>query len=143
MMPARLVRTALPLLTLAVLAPAAHASAVWAGADLNTTGYGVRAGVALLPVPFVGTLGVEGGAERAFNTDTTAFTAALTLRDLNLPLTRVDAFASVGAEFTDATRLYAEAGLRGPLLGPAGWRAHVRARQDGAFSGGLGVELRF
>jgi len=55
----------------------------------------------------------------------------------------VDAFASVGAEFTDATRLYAEAGLRGPLLGPAGWRAHVRARQDGAFSGGLGVELRF
>ncbi|WP_407570511.1 hypothetical protein [Deinococcus altitudinis] len=137
-----------PLLTLVALATAASAttagaSAVWAGADLRTTGYGVRAGVALLPIPFVGSLGVEAGAERGYNTDTTAFSAALTLRDLNLPLTPVDAFATVGAEFTDATRFYAEAGLRGPLFGPAGWRAHVRARQDGAFSGGVGIELRF
>ena len=85
---------------------------------------------------------MEAGAERAYNTDTTAFTAALTLRDLNLPLTPVDAFATVGAEFQGAARFYAEAGLRGPLLGPAGWRAHVRARQNGAFSG-VGMEFRF
>ena len=60
----------------------------------------------------------------------------------------MDAFGTVGAEFgastqSYATQIYAEAGLRGPLLGPAGWRAHVRARQDGVFSGGVGVELRF
>ena len=140
-----------PVFALAALIPAvspsASAAAIWAGADLRTTGYGVRAGVALLPVP-IGTFGVEAGAERPYqsgtgNTDAATFSAALTLRDLNLPLTAVDAFASAGAEFGDATRFYAEGGLRGPLFGPAGWRAHVRARQDGVFSGGVGVELRF
>ncbi len=55
----------------------------------------------------------------------------------------MDAFASVGAEFSDATRFYAEGGLRGPLFRPAGWRAHIRARQDGVFSGGVGMEIRF
>ena len=141
------VRRLAPVLALAALIPAvsssAGAAAIWAGADVRTTGYGVRAGVALLPVPFLGTFGVEGGAERGYSTDAATFSAALTLRDLNLPLTAVDAFASVGAEFGDATRFYAEGGLRGPLFGPAGWRAHVRARQDGVFSGGVGVELRF
>ncbi len=136
-------RRLLPLFTLLALTPAASAAAVWAGGDLNTGGYGVHAGVALLPIPFIGSFGVEAGAERGYNTDSTAFSAALTLRDLNLPLTAVDAFATAGAEFSDATRLYAEAGLRGPLLGPAGWRLHVRARQDGVLSGGAGVELRF
>ncbi|WP_424949635.1 hypothetical protein [Deinococcus sp.] len=138
-----LTRKLVPMLALTAFTPATNAAAVWAGADLKTSGYGVRAGVALLPVPFVGALGVEGGAERAYTTDATSFSAALTLRDLNLPFTPVDAFATVGAEFSDATRFYAEAGLRGPLLGPAGWRLHVRARQDGALSGGVGVELRF
>ena len=128
---------------ISTISPAASAAAIWAGADLRTSGYGVRAGVALLPVPFLGTVGVEAGTERGYNTDTATFSAALTLRDLNLPLTPVDAFASVGAEFSDATRFYAEGGLRGPLFGPAGWRAHVRARQDGVFSGGVGVEIRF
>ncbi len=125
-----------------VASPAASAAAIWAGADVRTTGYGVRAGVALLPIP-IGTFGVEGGAERGYNSGAATFSAALTLRDLNLPLTAVDAFASAGAEFGDATRFYAEGGLRGPLFGPAGWRAHVRARQDGVFSGGVGIELRF
>jgi hypothetical protein len=143
-----LTRRFAPLLALAALTAAAgtttaDASAVWAGADLRTTGYGVRAGVALLPVPFIGTFGVEAGAERGSTTDATVFTAAVTLRDLNLPLTAIDAFATAGAEFSDATRFYAEAGLRGPLFGPAGWRAHVRARQDGTLSGGVGIEFRF
>lgn len=139
----KLARKVLPLLALLAVAPAASAAGVWAGADLNTGGYGVRAGVALLPIPFIGSFGVEAGAERGYTSDATRFTAGLTLRDLNLPLTPVDAFATVGAEFGDATLLFAEGGLRGPLLGPAGWRAHLRARQDGAFSGGVGVELRF
>ena len=135
-------------LTFATLSPGAAAAGVWAGVDLTTAGYGARVGVALLPVPFIGTLGVEAGTTRPYNSDSASFSAALTLRDLNLPFTAVDAFGTVGAEFgastqSYATQIYAEAGLRGPLLGPAGWRAHVRARQDGVFSGGVGVELRF
>ena len=139
----RLTRTLVPLLALAALTPAAGAAGIWAGADLNTSGYGVRAGVALLPIPFIGTLGVEGGLARAYNVPDGSFSAALTLRDLNLPFTSVDAFGTVGAEFTDRPRLYGEAGVRGPLFGPAGWRVNVRARQDGLFSGGIGLELRF
>jgi hypothetical protein len=143
-LPARLARTLLPLLTLAALAPSASAAAAWAGVDLNTSGFGARAGLALLPVPFIGTLGIEAGAGRGYAQDSAAtFSAGLTLRDLNLPLTKVDAFGTVGAEFAGAARLYAEAGLRGPLLGPAGWRVNVRGRQDGVFSGGVGLELRF
>lgn len=142
-LPIRLTRTLVPLLALAALTPAAGAAGVWAGVDLTTSGYGARAGVALLPIPFIGTLGVEAGLARAYNVPDGSFSAALTLRDLNLPFTAVDAFGTVGAEFGAATVLYAEAGLRGPLFGPAGWRAHVRARQDGIFSGGIGAELRF
>ncbi len=142
-LPVRLTRRLLPLLTLTALTPAASAAGLWAGVDLTTSGYGARVGAALLPVPFIGTLGVEAGLSRAYNVLDGRFSAAVTLRDLNLPFTSVDAFGTVGAEFVDAPRLYAEAGLRGPLLGPAGWRAHVRARQDGVFGGGIGVELRF
>lgn len=143
LLPARLTRTLLPLLTLAALSPAAGAAGVWAGVDLSTTGYGARVGAALLPVPFIGTLGIEAGLSRGYTVPDGSYSAALTLRDLNLPLTKVDAFGTVGAEFSDTARLYAEAGLRGPLLGPAGWRVNVRGRQDGVFSGGVGLELRF
>ena len=64
------VRRLAPVFALAALiptsSPLASAAAIWAGADLRTSGYGVRAGVALLPVPFLGTFGVEGGAERPY-----------------------------------------------------------------------------
>lgn len=39
--------------------------------------------------------------------------------------------------------LYGEAGLRGPVFGPAGWRAFVRGTSAGTFGAGLGLELRF
>ena len=54
----------------------------------------------------------------------------------------VDAFATVGAEYRAGLNLYAEGGLRGPLLGPAGWRAYVRGSSAG-LGAGVGVELRF
>ena len=64
---------ALVVLTTAVSGTTARAAAVWAGADLRTSGYGIRAGVALLPIPFIGSFGVEAGAERAYTTDAAAF----------------------------------------------------------------------
>ena len=70
----------------------------WVGADASTAGYGVRAGSSLLAVPRIGALGVEGSAEKGWQGQS-RYAAALTLRDLNLPLTKVDAFASAGAEY--------------------------------------------
>lgn len=140
-------------LTAATCLPTAGAAAIWAGASVGTADFGVHAGVALLPIPLLGTLGVEAAAGRSYAGDTTGnslginrVAGGLTLRDLNLPFTAVDAFATLGAEYiggVTGVRPYAEAGLRGPLLGPAGWRAYVRGNTAGQFSGGAGLELRF
>ena len=137
------VRRLLPLLTLLSLSAPASAAALWAGVDASSGGAAFHAGAALLPLPFVGGLGVEGGVERGWNGQATRFSVGVALVGLRVPLTRLDAFAGVGAEFADAARSYAEAGLRGPLLGPAVWRLHLRKRGDGAFSGRLGLEVRF
>ncbi|PIG99392.1 hypothetical protein [Deinococcus sp. UR1] len=147
--------TALTALSLtATLTAPASAAAVWAGVDATTSGYGVHAGTALLPIPFIGTVGVEGSAERPWQTTDTSYNryaAGVTLRDLNLPLTKVDAFATVGGQLTTPTAqggenrfaLYGETGLRGPVFGPAGWRAFVRASSAGQIGAGIGLELRF
>ncbi|ANE43181.1 hypothetical protein [Deinococcus puniceus] len=139
-------RLLLPLLALSALSAPASAATLWAGANANTAGYGVHAGVSVLRVPFIGTLGVEGSAEQQWNNGPRRLAAGLTLRDVNLPLTRVDAFGTVGGELSSVNSDvvgYAEAGLRGPLLGPAGWRAFVRGNTGGQFGGGLGLEIRF
>lgn len=133
------------LLTLTVLGLATQAGATtWIGANAVTDGYGVHAGTSLLSVPFLGRIGVEGAAEKRWNTALpNRYAVGVTLRDLNIPLTRVDAFATLGAEYTNDFRAYAEGGLRGSLLGPAGWRAFVRGNTTGQFGAGLGLELRF
>lgn len=144
-------RTLTALSLAATLTAPASAAAVWAGVDATTSGYGVHAGTALLPIPFIGTIGVEGSAERPWQTtDTTynRYAAGVTLRDLNLPLTKVDAFATVGGQLTAGSNenrfaLYGETGLRGPVFGPAGWRAFVRASTAGQIGAGVGLELRF
>ena len=125
------------------LFPSAGAATVWAGADAVTAGFGVHAGKSLLRVPFIGTLGVEGNIEKGWSDKPNRYAAGVTVRDLNLPLTRVDAFGTLGAEYRGGTHLYAESGLRGPLLGPAGWRAFVRANSASQFGAGVGLELRF
>lgn len=114
----------------------------WAGADVSTAGYGVRLGSSLLAVPRIGALGVEGSAEKGWQ-GANRYAAALTLRDLNLPLTKVDVFASAGAEYRQGLNLYAEGGLRGPVLGPLGWRAYARGTLTGHFGAGVGLEVRF
>ncbi|GHF83174.1 hypothetical protein GCM10017782_21050 [Deinococcus ficus] len=137
----------LSLLALAAVSTPASAAALWAGGNVTTAGFGVHAGAALLPIPFIGTLGVEGTGERAWNADTYRFAAGVTLRDLNVPLTNVDLFATLGAEVltgaASGAHAYTEAGLRGPLFGPAGWRVFGRASTSGQFGAGLGLELRF
>ncbi|WP_291426709.1 hypothetical protein [Deinococcus sp.] len=121
----------------------AGAATLWAGADALTSGFGVHAGKSLLRVPFIGTLGVEGNLEKGWSDKPNRYAAGVTVRDLNLPFTKVDAFGTLGAEYRGGTHLYAETGLRGPLLGPAGWRAFVRANSARQFGAGVGLELRF
>lgn len=133
----------LPALLALSLAAPANAAAVWAGANATTDSFGIHAGAALLPIPFLGTLGVEGSGEKAWIDSTSRLAAGLTLRDLNLPLTGVDAFGTLGAEYRNRAGLYAEAGLRGSLVGPAGWRAFVRSGTVSGLGGGVGLEVRF
>ena len=132
---------ALTVLVLAALSPAGATS--WVGGNAATSGFGVHAGTSLLRLPLIGALGVEGQVEKGWNAAPGRYALGVTLRDLNLPLTKVDAFASVGAEYRSRASLYAEGGLRGPLLGPAGWRAFARGNTAGQFGAGLGLELRF
>ena len=127
--------------------PGVAGATTWVGADTSTSGYGVRLGSSLLAVPRLGALGVEGSAEKGWQ-GVNRYAAAVTLRDLNLPLTKVDAFASAGAEYRQGLNLpglnlYAEAGLRGPVLGPVGWRAYARGTVTGRLGAGVGLELRF
>lgn len=129
------------LVTAALCLCSSAGAVTWLGVDAGTAGYGARAGTSLLGVPFIGTLGVEGSVERGWQGEGRV-AAGLTLRDLNLPLTRTDAFATVGAAYRGGFNVYAEGGLRGPLLGPAGWRGYVRAGTAG-FGAGVGLELRF
>lgn len=130
------------LLAAALLSTPASAE-VWAGANAATNGFGVHAGFSLLRVPIIGAVGVEGAAEKGWGSVANRYAAGVTVRDLNLPLTRVDAFATVGGEYQGRFGLYGEAGLRGPLVGPAGWRGFVRASTAGRLGAGVGIELRF
>lgn len=124
--------------------PSGAGAVKWLGADATTGGFGVRAGTSVLRVPLVGAVGVEGSLEKAWRgVDPGRYALGVTLRDLNLPLTRVDAFATVGAEYRSRLNLYAEGGLRGPVFGPAGWRAFVRANSAAQIGAGIGLELRF
>ncbi|WP_165795327.1 hypothetical protein [Deinococcus koreensis] len=127
------------------LAAATSAGAVtWVGANASTSGFGVHAGLSLLRIPVIGAVGVEGTAERGWgNGASNRYAVGATLRDLNLPITRVDAFATIGAEYSNSFALYGEGGLRGPLIGSAGWRAFVRGSSAGRFGAGVGLELRF
>lgn len=136
-------RSLLALIALALPA-SAQAATAWAGVDATTRGYGLHAGGAVFRVPILGTLGVEGAAEKGWrNTSANRYAVGATLRDINLPITRVDAFATAGAEYANRFGVYAEGGVRGPLLGPAGWRAYVRSGTASGFGGGVGLELRF
>ena len=119
-------------------------AAVWLGADAGVTGFGVHAGTSVLSIPLIGRLGLEGSAEKGWTSAmANRYAAGVTLRDLNIPISRVDAFATVGAEYRNSFALYGEGGLRGPLLGPAGWRAYVRGSTAGTLGAGVGIELRF
>lgn len=136
-------RTSLPLTVLTVAALSQAGATSWVGGNAGTTGFGVHVGTSLVRLPFIGALGVEGNVEKSWNAAPNRYALGVTLRDLNLPLTKVDAFATLGAEYRNKASLYAEGGLRGPLLGPAGWRLFARGNTTGQFGAGAGLELRF
>lgn len=126
------------------LSGSASAATAWAGVDATTRGYGLHAGGSVFRVPVLGTLGVEAAAEKAWKGATAnRYAVGATLRDINLPITRVDAFATAGAEYTGRFGVFAEGGVRGPLLGPAGWRAYVRSGTASGLGAGVGLEFRF
>jgi len=123
----------------------AHAATAWGSVNLTTQTAGVSGGFSIVPVPFVGTLGVEVGADRAYGSDAAQFSVGATLRDLNLPATGTDAFVGVGLTFLNpGTSAYVEGGLRAPLVGPLGLKVGVRVLPaSGAWRAGLGAEVRF
>lgn len=142
--------TLVPALALgaASLTPA-HAAALWVGADLRTSGLDAHVGSALLPVPFIGTVGVEAGATSSAG-GLSEVRAGGTLRDLNLPFTKTDAFLSGGLAYHTTTGtqssglgVYLEGGARGPLAGPLGWRVSVKTDTKSGLSAGVGLEFRF
>lgn len=137
----------LPVITALSLGASASASSLWAGAEISTTGYGGHAGLALLPIPFVGTIGVEGNYELLRDTNNSRFGVGITARDINIPLSNVDVFASAGLVFNTDTQIYAEAGLRVAIAGPIGWRAYVKANsitsEAKSFGAGIGLEVNF
>jgi len=146
---ARLVLVPALALGAASLAPA-QAAALWVGADLRTNGLDAHAGSALLPVPFIGTVGVEAGATTSSGAGgLSEVRVGGTLRDLNLPFTRTDGFLSGGLAYHTAgtgnsgVGVYLEGGARGPLAGPLGWRVSVKTDTKSGISAGAGLEFRF
>ena len=126
------------------LTSAASAASLWGSVNLTTQTFGVSAGLALLPVPLVGSFGVEAHAERPHGTNDTVLSLGATLRDVNLPLTDTNVYASAGVTFVNPAALYLEGGLRTPLLGPVGLKVAARAYpQLQQYRLGFGAELRF
>lgn len=108
----------------------AQAATVWAGvgAHTNTQSWGLdaTAGVAILPIPLVGLLGVEAGADGSYVNNAvsvnTPFVGA-TLRDISIPFTEVSFFAGTGLRFVNSgVSPYINGGVRTPFFGPVGLR---------------------
>lgn len=137
--------SAVSLAALLSATPDARAAVAWGSVNLTTTSAGVTGGFSVLPVPFVGTLGLEVGADRPYGGDAVQFSVGATLRDLNLPATGTDAFVGAGLTFLNpGTATYVEGGLRAPLVGPLGLKVGVRVLPaTGAWRAGLGAEIRF
>jgi len=142
-------RTALLLTSTIALSslPAAQAAFAWAGGDLTLQNYDVRAGIQLLPVPFLGTFGVEAALERPWNADRTDYSFAATLRDVPVPLTTLNLFGSAGIRFREAGQdPFLEGGFRTSLTDLAnavGLRVSGRLYTNSEFNVGVGVEVRF
>ncbi|WP_052351781.1 hypothetical protein, partial [Deinococcus pimensis] len=121
------VRTALTSVALLAALPGAGAATAWGSVNLTTQTAGVSGGFSILPVPFVGTLGLEAAVDRPYGTDGTQVSVGATLRDLNLPATGTDAFVGLGVTLLNpGTATYVEGGLRAPLVGPLGLKLGVR-----------------
>ena len=127
--------------------PSAQAAFAWAGGDLTLQNYDVRGGVQLLPIPFLGTFGVEVALERPWSTDRTDYSFAATLRDIPVPLTTLNLFGSAGIRFREAGQdPFLEGGFRTSLtdlVNAVGLRVSGRLYGNSEFNVGVGIEVRF
>lgn len=134
-----------------VLSVPAQAALFWGGADIRTNGLDVHAGTSILPIPFLATAGLEAGLGRGSEKNGNQVRFGVTLRDINIPFSRTDAFVSGGAAYhTGAANedknglgLYVEGGFSGSLVGPVGWRAGARSDSKKGLSAGIGIEAKF
>lgn len=146
-------RTPYLLLALAALffPVSAQAALFWGGADVRTSGFDLHAGTSLLPIPFIATAGLEAGWSQGNAEKGSQMRFGATLRDINIPFSKTDAFLSGGAAYhTGASNtsynglgLYTEGGLSGHFFGPVGWRASVRSDTKTGLSAGVGIEAKF
>jgi hypothetical protein len=124
-----------------------HAAFAWAGGDVTLQNYDIRAGIQLLPIPFVGTFGVEAAFERPWNADRTDLSFAATVRDVPVPLTTLNLFGTAGIRFREAGQdPFLEGGFRTSLTDLAnavGLRVSGRLYTNSEFNVGVGVEVRF
>ena len=141
--------TLLTLTSVAALSslPTAHAAFAWAGADVTLQNYDIRAGIQLLPIPFLGTFGVEAALERLWNAERTDLSFGVTLRDVPVPLTTLNLFGTAGIRFREAGQdPFLEGGFRTSLTDLAnavGLRVTGRLYTNSEFNVGVGFEVRF
>lgn len=129
------------LLTLSL--PGASAASLWGGVEFSSLSSDIYGGVGVLPLPLIGTLGMQGELARPVGTSGTVFSLGATLRDVHVPGTGLDAFVGAGLTFAN-TAPYLEGGLRAPLLGPLGVQAKLRTfPRGGGLRVSVGAELRF
>lgn len=129
----------------------AQAAALWAGADVRSNGFDLHAGTTTLPIPFLATAGLEAGLGRSSGDKGNNARFGVTMRDINIPFSKTDAFISGGAAYHTGAKddddnglgLYVEGGFSGNLVGPLGWRAGVRSDSKSGLSAGIGVEAKF
>ena len=142
-------RTFLLMTSVAALSslPTAQAAFAWAGADVTLQNYDIRAGIQLLPIPFLGTFGVEAALERPWNAERTDLSFGVTLRDVPVPLTTLNLFGTAGIRFREAGQdPFLEGGFRTSLTDLAnavGLRVTGRLYTNSEFNVGVGVEVRF
>jgi hypothetical protein len=125
----------------------ARAAFAWAYGGISSMDYNIGAGVQLLPIPLVGSLGVEAALEKPWNRDINDFSLAAVVRDVQIPLTTVDLFASAGLRVRQTgSDPFLEVGLRTPFTDFAnavGLRVSARGYTTSEARFGVGLEVRF
>jgi hypothetical protein len=142
--------TGIALLCMVSILPAfstAKAAFAWAYGGISSADYNIGAGVQLLPIPLIGSFGVEAALEKSWKREINDFSLAAVVRDVQIPLTTVDLFASAGLRIRQTgSDPFLEVGLRTPFTDFAnavGIRVSARGYLENEARFGIGLEVRF